>query len=166
MSESEKDTGKSAPDAKTAKEASRKSETKKSGAEQKSDEKTAEKKDEAKDSKSDVAPAKAESPGAGKNVLIVEDTLELAEVIQATLERLGVKSVHKTHAAEAMELLKTEKPDLILLDIGLPDMSGWKFLDSIKELNRENLPGVIIITAYGDPANRLMGKLQDVTSYL
>jgi len=109
----------------------------------------------------------ASTPGKPtKKVLIVEDTIELAEVLQATLERLGISALHETHAAKAIELYKVYQPDLILLDIGLPDMSGWKFLDSVKEHKREDLPKFIIITAYGDPANRLMGKLQDVASYL
>ena len=105
-------------------------------------------------------------PGTGKIVLIVEDTTELAEVIQATLERLGITAHHETHANKALDIYKKEKPDLILLDIGLPDMSGWKLLDGIKELDKDNLPHFIVITAYGDPANRLMGKLQEVDSYL
>lgn len=102
----------------------------------------------------------------GKTVLIVEDTVELAEVIQATLERMGVKALHETHGAKAIDLFKQNKPDLVLLDIGLPDMIGWKLLDTIKEVSKEERPHVVIITAYGDPANRLMGKLQDVESYL
>ncbi len=107
-----------------------------------------------------------ESTAATKKVLIVEDTIELAEVIEATLQRVGVDTKHETHATKALELFKSYAPHLILLDIGLPDMSGWKLLDNIKELVKENRPHIIIITAYGDPANRLMGKLQDVDSYL
>jgi len=109
---------------------------------------------------------KTDSNDRPKRVLIVEDTTELAEVLQATLERMGVTTLHETHAVKALELFKVQKPDLVLLDIGLPDMSGWKLLDGIKELDKDNLPHFIVITAYGDPANRLMGKLQDVDSYL
>lgn len=109
---------------------------------------------------------KKDAAAAPKKVLIVEDTTELAEVLQATLERMGLTALHETHANKAEELFKSYKPDLVLLDIGLPDMSGWKFIDKIKELNKESRPHFIIITAYGDPANRLMGKLQDVDSYL
>jgi CheY-like chemotaxis protein len=105
-------------------------------------------------------------PTAPKKVLIVEDTTELAEVMEATLQRMGISTKHETHAAKALEVFKEYQPDLILLDIGLPDMSGWKLLDTIKEINKENRPKIVVITAYGDPANRLMGKLQDVTSYL
>lgn len=103
---------------------------------------------------------------AGKVVMIVEDTIELAEVLQATLERMGLKTVHETHANRALDIFKSQKPQIVLLDIGLPDKSGWKLLEDIKELDKQDRPQFIIITAYGDPANRLMGKLQDVASYL
>ena len=101
-----------------------------------------------------------------KTVLIVEDTVELAEVIQATLERMGATTYHETHGAKALEMFRDNRPDLVLLDIGLPDMLGWKVLDAIKEMDRDSRPRVIIITAYSDAANRVMGKLQDVDEYL
>jgi DNA-binding response OmpR family regulator len=105
-------------------------------------------------------------PSEKHKVLILEDTIELAEVMEATLTKMGLESKHETHAGKALELIKTFKPSVILLDIGLPDMSGWKFLDAFKETYKEDRPKFIVITAYGDPANRLMGKLQEVSSYL
>lgn len=103
-------------------------------------------------------------------VLIVEDSIELAEVIQATLERMGMKVSHESHGSKAIKLFETLKPDIMLLDIGLPDIPGWKLLDKLRAITQEKegqtLPKVIIISAYGDPANRLMGKLQDVNRYL
>lgn len=104
------------------------------------------------------------------SVLIIEDTTELAEIIQATLERMNIVTAHETHGAKALAKFDEMRPDVLLLDISLPDMMGWKILDTIKE-NQERglydkLPAIIVITAYGDPANRLVGKLQGVYSYL
>ena len=102
-------------------------------------------------------------------VLIVEDTLELAEVIQATLERMDLNVVHAAHGTKALEKFHELNPDVILLDISLPDMKGWQIMDEIKvqfEDNLSNMPIIIVITAYDDPANRLVGKLQGVDSYL
>jgi DNA-binding response OmpR family regulator len=68
-----------------------------------------------------------------------------------------------------LEKIKALNPALLLMDIGLPDITGWKMLDSIKEhYTSSNLPMpvIIVITAYGDPANRLIGKLQNIHSYL
>lgn len=103
------------------------------------------------------------------SVLVVEDTVELAEVIQATLEGLGMKVDHATHGKMGLEKLKLEAPRVLLLDIGLPDITGWKMLEEVKEHYASNdmaLPITIIITAYGDPANRLVGKLQNIYTYL
>jgi len=99
-------------------------------------------------------------------VLIIEDTTELAEVIQATLERMNMVTAHETHGNKAVSRFNALNPDIVLLDIGLPDMTGWKFLETIKETHKDKMPVIIIITAYGDPANRLVAKLQGVYDYL
>ncbi|NWG15700.1 MAG: response regulator [Chloroflexi bacterium] len=99
-------------------------------------------------------------------ILIIEDTTELGEIIQATLENMNMKTVHETHGAKALSRFDEMLPDVVLLDIGLPDMTGWKFLETIKEKHKDRMPIIIVITAYGDPANRLVGKLQGVFDYL
>jgi CheY-like chemotaxis protein len=100
-------------------------------------------------------------------VLIIEDSTELAEVIEATLQRLNMTTIHETHGNKAYNRFRQMKPDVVLLDIGLPDMTGWKLLENIKEKNPEAaMPKIVVITAYGDPANRLIGKLQNVHDYL
>lgn len=114
------------------------------------------------------APERATQQQANEphTVLIVEDATELAEVIAATLERIQIRTLHETHVERALAVYQREHPDVILLDIGLPDKTGWKLLDAIKEADEEERPTVIVITAHNDPANRLMGKLQGVHSYL
>ncbi len=107
--------------------------------------------------------------GRRPSVLIIEDTLELAEIIRVTLDRLGMITAHESHGARAFARFNAMMPDLVLLDISLPDITGWKVLESIKERQKETgggMPIVIVITAYGDPANRLVGKLHGVYSYL
>ena len=100
-------------------------------------------------------------------VLIVEDTMEIGEIIKAALKGMNISAVHEPRGSTALQTFQTLHPDIVLLDIGLPDMSGWRVLDLIKDLPSEvRRPAVVIITAYGDPANRLMGKLQGVHSYL
>jgi DNA-binding response OmpR family regulator len=100
-------------------------------------------------------------------ILIVEDAVELAEIIQVTLERLNLKVFHETHGNRALAIYDAERPDLVLLDIALPDITGWQVLQSIQSRPFEGKsPKIVVITAYGDPANRLMGKLQDIQGYL
>lgn len=99
-------------------------------------------------------------------VLVVEDTVEMAEVIQVTLQRMNLQVFHETHGQRALEVFRQEELDLIILDIGLPDTSGWQVLETIREEQTGNKPLVLIMTAYGDPANRLMGKLQGTYDYM
>ncbi len=98
-------------------------------------------------------------------VLIIEDSQELAEIIQFTLEDMNIKTHHESHGKRGLDAFQKIKPDLVLLDIGLPDMRGWKVLDELRSLE-ETTPRVIVITAFDDPANRLMGRLQGVADYL
>ena len=104
-----------------------------------------------------------------KPILIVEDTVELAEVLQATIQSMGLTAYYETHGKTGLEKLIELKPEILLMDIGLPDITGWQMLDNIKQhaVNHNiPMPKIIVITAYGDPANRLVGKLQNVHSYL
>ena len=77
--------------------------------------------------------------------------------------------MYATHGSTGLEQLKVLNPRLLIMDIGLPDITGWKMLDSVKQHydgNEADMPPIIVITAYGDPANRLIGKLQNIHSYL
>lgn len=100
-------------------------------------------------------------------VLIVEDIEDLAGVMQITLRRMGIESYHASDGYIALDYLAENTPDLVLLDIGLPGMSGWEVLEQIKA-NLDEIPfPIIILTAFNDPANRLIGKLQKyVTKYV
>jgi len=113
--------------------------------------------------------APAEDTDDATSVLIIEDTTELAEIIQVTLERMSMTVAHETHGNRALETFKKMNPKVVLLDINLPDMTGWAIMEAIKARQEETsgrMPTVIVITAYDDPANRLVGKLQGIHSYL
>ncbi|XWX04354.1 response regulator [Aggregatilineales bacterium SYSU G02658] len=102
-------------------------------------------------------------------VLIVEDTVELAEVIEATVEGMGLPTVVANHGSIALDHLQTISPRLLLLDIGLPDINGWDILKFVRErykTNGQTMPPIIVITAYSDPTNRLVGKFEEVNAYL
>ncbi len=75
-------------------------------------------------------------------ILVVEDEKDIAELIQYNLEREGytVKVLHT--AEEALNVLKTDLPDLILLDVMLPGMDGLEACRIIKkESRKQKIPG-------------------------
>lgn len=100
-------------------------------------------------------------------VLIIEDSIDLGQVIQKSLSKIHCLGLHETHGHEALHRYTQFNPDLVLLDISLPDMTGWEVLDAMKEQKAtDTRPAIVVITAFGDPANRLMGRLQGVDAYL
>jgi CheY-like chemotaxis protein len=101
-------------------------------------------------------------------ILIVEDQAMLAELIQITLQRMKLDSVIEGHGGKALASYRALRPDMVLLDLGLPDMKGWQLLDSIKAslVEGETMPIVVVITAFGDASNRLVGRFQNVAYYL
>ena len=85
-------------------------------------------------------------------VLIIEDVVDLAEIIAAVVERLALKAITVTHGAQAITAIQEEDPDLILLDLALPDMRGWRILDAVKEATGQFSTPVVVITASSDAA--------------
>ena len=69
----------------------------------------------------------AEPSGLNKTVLVVEDDEPLREVIADTLEKEGFRVLSAGDGLSALSLAKDIKPDLIILDLILPGMSGWNF---------------------------------------
>ncbi|MCL4237791.1 MAG: response regulator [Anaerolineae bacterium] len=103
----------------------------------------------------------------GHRVLIVEDDLELGTILRTILGRMGFEVWHAADGHQGLALYASEKPNLVLLDIALPDITGWRLLEEMRERPHGGAnPAFLVITAYGDPANRLMGKLQGVQGYL
>ncbi len=100
------------------------------------------------------------------NILLVEDDPDIAKLTIRALNRAGFETVHVDDGQAAIDYLDVKKPDLILLDLNLPEVSGWEVLDHAKALYGEEGFKVIVTTANGDAANRVIGKLQLVVEYL
>jgi CheY-like chemotaxis protein len=92
--------------------------------------------------------------------LIAEDTEDIAVLMQLTLKRVGVDSHHAINGMLALECLAERLPDIMLLDISMPGMNGWEVLEKVKERYPDVYFPVIVLTAFDDPANKLIGKLQ------
>lgn len=99
-----------------------------------------------------------------KKALIVEDSHDVAGIMELTLRHMGIATYRAIDGPAALAFLEDhpdELPDVILLDIGLPGMSGWEVLEIVKNTYPQAVFRVIVLTAFNDPANRLVGKLQD-----
>jgi DNA-binding NtrC family response regulator len=84
---------------------------------------------------------------AAGNILIVDDDPDVQDVLKDRLESLGYRAVAALTGKQGLELLDKENPQMVFLDIELPDMNGLEALKAIRK--RQNDVAVVIITAYG-----------------
>lgn len=90
-----------------------------------------------------------------KKVLIVDDEPDTLELVKLVLESGGFETVLATNGMEALAQIEAAKPDLILLDIMMPDMDGWDVFRKIKE-KRLKIP-IAILTAKAQNIDKLLG---------
>lgn len=81
-----------------------------------------------------------------KKILVIDDDKDLAEAIKAVLEYEGYVVLHSQSGREGIELAKKFEPQLILLDIMMPEMDGSDTLDAIKEEDRLKETPVVFLT--------------------
>lgn len=80
-----------------------------------------------------------------KKIFIIEDEQSLREILTMRLKEAGFEIEVAVDGAEALEKLKTIKPDLILLDIILPKINGFEVLEKIKEdLTTKDIPVIVL----------------------
>ncbi len=100
------------------------------------------------------APAPAIRTLFGLKVLVVEDSADTLALLRTIFVQQGAQVSTATTAAEALSLLKSTTPDIIVSDIGMPDTDGFELLQKIRELPElENTPA-IAISGYASEADR------------
>jgi CheY-like chemotaxis protein len=99
-----------------------------------------------------------------KKIMLVDDNPDLIYSIKKGLESLGDKYdiIGVEGGKQCLKMLKNETPDLILLDIMMPDMDGWDVCAKIKsDRKTEHIP-IVFLTAKTDPISKGLGKFASV----
>ncbi len=91
---------------------------------------------------------------SGMQVLVVEDDAAIYEPLVAALRRNGFEVDHTRMGVEAVSLVRDRNPDVMLLDLGLPDLEG---LEVLKQVRRFSDIPIIIATARGEETDRVVG---------
>jgi DNA-binding response OmpR family regulator len=89
-----------------------------------------------------------------KTVLVVDDERQIAEIARDYLQHAGFAVITASDGASALEMARTKRPDLIVLDLALPRLDG---LDVAKALRRDSNVPIIMLTARVEEADRLRG---------
>lgn len=82
-----------------------------------------------------------------KRILVVDDNPDAITILRSTLESRGFTVVVENNGTSALEAANAEPPDLILLDVMMPEMSGMEVLQRLKETPRTAQIPVILVTA-------------------
>ncbi|MGV3635208.1 MAG: response regulator [Pseudorhodoplanes sp.] len=100
---------------------------------------------------------------SGKSVLIVDDDPTVHDVLRATIAKEGYRLLHAYDGAQALEMARTEKPDVITLDVMMPKLDGWSVLGKLKsEAALASIP-VIMLTIVDE---RTMGYSLGASEYM
>jgi DNA-binding response OmpR family regulator len=97
-------------------------------------------------------------------ILVVEDEKRIADFLGRGLESAGYAVDHALDGRSALDLVHTTEYDLIVLDLGLPDIDGMDVLQKIR--NRKASPPVLILSARGAVDDRVKGLEQGADDYL
>ena len=98
-----------------------------------------------------------------KKILIVEDEANIRELLRLYLEREGYAVIEAENGVEGIKLWKSEKPDMLLLDVMMPVMDGWAVC---KEIRAESDVPIIMLTAKGETADRVSGLEMGADDYI
>ena len=87
-------------------------------------------------------------------VLVIEDDPDIRELLASRLRRLGVEVATATTGAAGLERARELKPDVVVVDIGLPDMDGWALIDTLAEDERtREIP--VLVASVTDPVDEI-----------
>jgi two-component system KDP operon response regulator KdpE len=98
-----------------------------------------------------------------RRVLVVDDEPRMIHFIHLNLDHDGYEVIEATSGSEALELLRDRMPDLILLDVMMPDMDGFETLQLLREIS--TVP-VIMLTAKGEEEDRIRGLELGADDYI
>ena len=101
-----------------------------------------------------------------QTILVVDDEQKNLFIMDALLAPLGHKVVTASHGREALEMVKSDPPDCILLDVMMPEMNGFTVCKLLKSDEATRLIPVIIVTAFDDVTDKVKAFESDADDFL
>jgi len=102
-----------------------------------------------------------------KRILCIEDEADMIDLTRLVLEREGYQVLGAVGGARGLEIIRLEKPDLVLLDLMMPDVDGWEVYRQMKaDKDLAQIP-VIVITARAQSIDKVLGlQVAKVDDYI
>ena len=101
-------------------------------------------------------------------ILVVDDEPDIRQLVQLNLELDGHRVLTAGNGNEALAMLADELPDVMLLDLNMPELDGWAVLQRIKDAGDTDISQipVLMLTAYDTADNRVRGGIEGAIRYL
>ena len=99
-------------------------------------------------------------------ILVVDDEPDITALVAYHLARAGYRVSTAANGTEALKLARTERPDLVILDLMLPGASGYDVLAELRRLDETRDVGVILLTARREEVDRIRGLTLGADDYL
>ena len=91
---------------------------------------------------------------ASGKILVVDDDRNICELLRLYIEKEGFTVVIANDGRQALEVFESDKPDLIMLDIMLPELDGWQVC---REIRKKSQCPIIMLTAKGEVFDKVLG---------
>ncbi len=101
-----------------------------------------------------------------KKILVIDDSHLMVRMITDILETAGYDVAAASNGLEGIELVRTEKPDLVLLDVVMPGMDGFEVCKQLRADDSNNLMPIIILTTQKNDDNKLLGLELGADDYI
>ncbi len=101
-----------------------------------------------------------------RTIMVVDDDTDIVEMTRVILEQSGYLVVQAQSGAEALRMLEETRPDLIILDINMPDMDGWEVLRVLKVDDRTSGIPVAMFSIKSEVHNRMHGLQEGAYDYI
>lgn len=101
-----------------------------------------------------------------ETIMVVEDDADLRSILVEALRKNGYHLVEAASGEDAVELSLSKPPDLILLDLRLPGISGWQTLELLRDAAHSSDIPVVIATASDDVQSRVRAYFENTADYL
>jgi len=92
-----------------------------------------------------------------QQILVVDDDKSIIKIVRAYLEQAGYSVLTAYNGTSAMHTLRSEKPDLLILDLMLPDSDGWDITNNIRNDKRLATIPIIMLTARVEDSDKIVG---------
>ncbi len=90
-------------------------------------------------------------------ILCVEDEPDMIDLVRLILEREGFEVLGAMGGQEGLEAIRREKPDVVLLDLMMPDMDGWEVYRQVRNDPKLKHTPIIILTAKAQSVDKVLG---------